>query len=187
MASEWERRRRDDVVADRPGAEAGPAGDHGAPAASSADTGPLPVQRTHGARAHDLAPVHAVPPPPPHDARRHEVDGLPPRVASAGGTDRPGWMPVPRPGTGPLPVQPRYASRRDLAPVDAVPPPPPRGGSLEDELIRRAERRRRPLSSTPVAGGRHALRPLDGDEPTPHADPDRLGTGGNLLTFTGIS
>jgi hypothetical protein len=63
----------------------------------------------------------------------------------------------------------------------------PRSGSIEDELKRRARRRRRPLDTPPPAGGRHALRPRDGDEPTMREDPNTLGAVANVLTFSGLT
>jgi hypothetical protein len=196
IASEWERHRRDDVVHDVVHDVAGhrrsgpPLGERDRCAlvpAPRAGTGPLPVRRPPDAsRTRDLAAVPAVPPPSLHDASGVDLADHRPGVAPAREGDQSGWVPEPRSGTGPLPIRPREASRRDLVPVGVVPPPPPRD-SLEDELTRRAQRRRRPLPTPPAGSGRHALRPRDGDEPTLREPRDRLGAAANVLTFSGIT
>jgi hypothetical protein len=199
IASEWERHRRDDVarddVRDVSGHRRGsaPAGewDHGGVVpAPRAGTGPLPVQRPPAASGtRDLLAVPAVPPPPPpppHGVRRDDVVGHRPGVAPSGERDQAGWVPAPRSGSGPLsPQRPLDASRRDLVPGGVVPPPPPRSGPIEDELTRRAQRRRRPLATSPPEGGRHAVRPRDGDEPTVREDLNTLGAVADVLTFSG--
>lgn len=184
IASEWERHQRDDVVGDVGGHRRGSApageGDHFASApAPRVGTGPLPVQRPRDAgRTRDLPAVPAVPPAPPQGPR--------PGVAQTGERDQSRSVPEPRSGSGPLPVpRPRAASGRDLVPAGVVPPPPARNRSPEEELTHRAERRRRPRATTTAEGGRHALRPRDGDEPTLREDLNTLGAAPQVLTFSG--
>jgi hypothetical protein len=180
IASEWERHQRDDVVGDaghRPGSTAANEGNHFSwMPAPRAGTGPLPLQRPRDASDTRDLPVVPPPPHPPHGPWGADGAGHHPSVARPEEKDQSGCMPEPRSGSGPLPVQrPREASGRDLGPVNVVPPPPARDRSMEEELTRRAQRRRRPLATTTVEGGRHALKPRDGDEPTLREELNTLG------------
>ncbi|GAA4878876.1 hypothetical protein GCM10023203_31800 [Actinomycetospora straminea] len=183
VASEWERHQRDDVGGHRRGSPPALEEDHVAWApAPRVRTGPLPVQRPRDpGRTRDLPAVPAVPPPPPRGARVVDVAGRQVLGVAPSGERAPsGWVPEPRSGSGPLPVQrPRDASGRDVYPAGMVPPP---NRSIDEELTRRAQRRRRPLATSTAEGGRHALKPRDGDEPTLREDLNTIGAASGAST-----
>jgi hypothetical protein len=193
ITADWERHQRHDVV-HRPSVEAGrETGRESDPLAAvpgaRAGTGPVPVvrERTAG-HSGDLDLVPVVPPPPPHGGWHEDVVHHR-EIALAGGRDHAGLLPEPRAGSGPLPVQrPREGGgSREADAAGVLQPSTPRSGSIEDELKRRAQRRRRPLDTPPPEGGRHALRPRDGDEPTMREDLSTLGAVADVLTFSGLT